>query len=285
MTFQIQRSAPLCALIAFGFGIACALPAHAQNSITPTAPGRFYIELKDASLSDALELIFKAADNPSHIIDESAQKVNIGDFTLTNITWDSAVRQLANQNGFKVSRNDSGAYVIEPRVPVAPADGTAAPGGLPFAPALPSGPSAVPANPFGGVTTGAFEMLPRVATLSNAQTNPFGGGDAGGGASTEGKVYKIIIVRHIYAGGVAKLFNNSSVISTESFVAPDSAQSGGAGGAAGGSRAGSTGGIGGFGTTSIGGATGGTGSTGTSGFGGFGGTTGGTTGGIGGLGF
>jgi len=284
MNFQTQRSASLCALIAMGFGLACTLPAQAQNSITPTAPGRFYIELKDASLSDALELIFKAADNPSHIIDESAQKVDIGDFTLTNISWDSAVRQLANQNGFKVSRNDSGAYVIEPRVPVAPTDGSTAPGGLPFAPALPSGPSAVPANPFGGVTTGAFEMLPRVATLSNAQTNPFGGGDTGGGASTEGKVYKIIIVRHIYAGGVAKLFNNSSVISTESFVSP--AVTGGAGGAAGGGgRSGSTGGIGGFGTTSIGGSTGSTGSTGSSGFGGFGGSTGGTTGGIGGLGF
>lgn len=277
------RAAATGALIAVGFGLTVPRPALAQASITPTSPGRFYIELKDATLADALELIFKAADNPSHIIDESAQAVKIGDFTLSNIAWDSAVRELANQNGYKVSRNESGAFLIEPRTPVAPADGVAP--GLPGAPA--AGGAAVPANPFGGGTAGAFEVLPPLATLSNAQTNPFGGGAAaGGGASdAEGKVYKIIIVRHIYAGGVAKLFGNASVITTQSFVSPASA--GGGGGGIGGSAGGSSGGSP-FGVTSIGGNNGST--SGSSGFGGFGGSTGstgssGSSGGFGRVGF
>lgn len=292
----MHRLAPLAGLLAVGLLIAEA-PAQAQSNITPTGAGRFYIELRDATLSDALELIFKSAGSPNHIIDESAQQVMIGNFTLTNIAWDSAVRQLANANNFKVSRNETGAYLIEPRQPVVMGSETpgGVPGAVPFAPNTPGGVGAVPPNPFGGRPTGrpftgARPLLtPRVETLADAQTRPnIGGGGTRPGAADEKKDYKVIIVRHIYAGGLAQLFQNASVVRTEDFVSPG-ASGGGAGGGAGGGR--NRGGGFGGGITGIGGGGGGFGGGGMAGggfgggIGGIGGGFGGNTGGTGGGGF
>ncbi|HEX9996792.1 MAG TPA: hypothetical protein VGB45_06590 [Abditibacterium sp.] len=88
-----------------------------------------------------------------------------------------------------------------------------------------------------------------------------------------------IIVRHIYSGGVARLFGGTS-IPTEQFISPGA--TGGAGGAQGG-RQGIGGNVGGFGATGVGGNQGGA----QGGIGGLGGVnTGGgaqgTTGGFGG---
>ena len=111
-----------------GFWSVCALggamvlaqsaPAVAQSTITPGGNGRFYVELKDASLADALEMVFKASGNPAHIIDEAAKSVYIASITLPNATADAVIRQLANQNNFLVKKNSAGATVIEPRAPV-----------------------------------------------------------------------------------------------------------------------------------------------------------------------
>ncbi len=257
-------------------------PAHAQNAVTPGIGGRLsVVELRDTSLSDALEMIFQAAGNPSHIIDEQAQTVPIAAITLNNIAWDAAVRNLTQLNGYKVSRNASGTYLIEPRV-IAPVDGGFFPGGegAPFgAPGSPF-PGGAPSNPFvrnrfGGNnsrTQANPDLRPR--TQANSQTRPNFGGRGGGNTadpSKEGKDYKIIIVRHIYAGGLAQLFANADVIHTEDFVSPGQF-GGGQGGQGGGGQGG-----GGFGGGQGGGGFGG-GQGGQSGFGG-GGSGGGSSGG------
>jgi hypothetical protein len=104
----------------------------------------------------------------------------------------------------------------------------------------------------------AAAYLPRTDS-SNAQTAP----GLGGTSSTEGKEYRLLRVQHVYVGGIAKLFGDGSVISTEEFLLPDSALSGGGGFGGGG---GGFGGQGGFG-------------------GGLGGNRGGIGGGFGGGGF
>lgn len=259
MKFSITRLVPTAA---FGLSVAgaswLAAPAQAQVSITPTGPGRIYVELRDATLADSLELVFKAAGNPSHIIDETAQTVMIPSVTLTNTQWESAIRNLANQNNYKVYKNESGAFVIEPRQPVVMEGGEGQPG-VPFSPA----PNFGPVNPFGGsngfggrnprtfMQAQPDIVPPRVETLANAQTRPSTGG-RGGANSNAGKDFKIIVVRHIYAGGLAQLFSNSSVISTDAFVSPAGGSGGGNGGRGGNNRGGRGGGSS-FGGSSFGG--------------------------------
>jgi hypothetical protein len=290
------KSSSLCLTLALtGAVFPFASPAKAQNAVTPGASGRLsVVELRDTTLADALELIFQAAGKPSHIIDESASLVQIPSVTLNNIAWDAAVRNLANLNNFKVSRNETGAWVVEPRAPVVPADGSGFPnpdGNFGQPSPFPGG---VPSNPF-GVAPGAggrnrnrprTQASPSVRTFSNAQTR----GNFGGGRTNlnpnEGKDYRVIIVYHIYAGGLAKLFQNSSVISTDEFVSPESAGGNGNGGGGGGGRGSRNGGGGGSGFSTLGGGGGGGFGGGGGGFGGggFGGSTGGFGGSTGGFG-
>ena len=264
-----------------GASISCSVPSQAQSTAPASASGRLsLVELRDASLADALELIFKAAGNPSHIIDESAQLVPIPSVTLNNIEWDAAARNLANLNNFKLYRNpETRVWIVEPRNPV-PADGTMGPDGSPF-----GAPPGSMGNPFlngrpgaggrpmgGGARTQSNQSI---RTLANSQTR----GNFGGGRQAvnpnEGKDYKIIIVRHIYAGGIAQLFQGGSVIATDAFVSPGVQGGGGLGGGIGGG--------GGFGGGGLGGGFGGGGLGGGFGGGGLGGFGGGGLGG-GGLG-
>jgi hypothetical protein len=277
---KIKSSSVCWTLALTGVMLPFASPARAQNAVTPGAGGRLsVVELRDTSLADALELIFKAAGNPSHIIDDSAQTVPIPSVTLNNIAWDAAVRNLANLNNFKVSRNETGAWVVEPRVPVAPVDGMEAPGpdngfGGPSMPANPFG--ARPGGPNGGRARTRTQAAPSIAppsirTEANAQTRGnFGGGGRTTTNPNEGKSYKVIPVLHIYAGGLAQLFQNATVIKTEDFVSPGSLGGSSNGGNGGGNNRGgsSRSGIGGIG----------------GGGGGFGGGIGGGSGGIGGIG-
>jgi hypothetical protein len=273
--------------------------AHAQSAITPAGGGRYYVELKDARLADALEMVFKAAGNPSHLIDESAKSVTVASITFNNVAWDSIVRQLANQNGFLVQKNASGTTMVEPRTP------PAAEGGAPAGPGYPPGyPGAaggtrpnlppsrtVPANPFGAAFEGGES---NVTTMANAQ---FGNDPAAD--TTQGNAqfnnnrnrnnnnnntsnrsgrrqlnpdgeYRLIVVRHIYAGGIANVFADGDVIATEDMVLPASAGSGI--GSSGGFGGGGFGG-GGFGGGGFGGNTNNNSSGGFGGFGGFGGNT------------
>lgn len=258
-----------------GATLAVGAPAHAQNAVTSGIGGRLsVVELRDTSLADALEMIFQAAGNPSHIIDEQAQSVPIPSITLNNIAWDAAVRNLTQLNNFKVSRNASGTYIIEPRV-IVPVDG-GLPGseGSPFGGSISPLPGGAPSNPF---TRNRIrnQSNPSLRTFANSQTRPNFGG-RGGGNANEGKNYKIIPVFHIYAGGLAQLFNKSSIISTEGFVSPGKTISNGGGNRA---TTGSASGIGGIGGSGGIGGIGGDTSGGIGGIGGIGGDTGGGTGG------
>ena len=267
--------------------VSTALPARCD--VGPAGNGRFYVELKDASLADALEMIFKAAGNPSHIIDEAAKAVNLGAVTFNNAQWDNVVRQLVNQNNFKLYRNASGTYIVEPRVPVAatgtgPGSGQPFPGGgQPFGAAAPPGPfgATVPANPFGGVIRGNGE----IRTVTNMQTAPdLSSSSNGTDSGDDGKEYRLITVRHVYEGGIAILFGKATVVSTEQFVSPSNSgksKSGGGGGSSFGSNLSGSSGISG-GVSTLG--SGGSSSGGVSGFS-FGGSSSGTTGSTGVSGF
>jgi hypothetical protein len=275
----------------------------------PAGTMRFYVELKDATLADALEMVFKAAGNPAHIIDDSAKDVNISTSTFPNHSWDSIVRQLVNTYGFKFYQNEARTWVVEPRVSrIAPPSGEGgfgegAQGGFnrggrggqqggfqgtqgAFNRGGQGGfnrggqGGAVPANPFGG-------NRPEVRNFANPQTVPaFGGGTAAAGDAGEEKSFRLLTVKHVYVGGVAALFKDVGVIRTESFVSPayqggQGGQGGGFGGM-GGMGGGMMGGMGGMGGGMMGGMGGGFGGMGGMG-GGFGGM-GGMGGGFGGMG-
>lgn len=239
--------------------------AQAQTVITPISNNRYYIELKDVSLSDALELIFKAAGNPDHRIDEAAKHYFISSLTLTNVDWNDAILQLVNSKGFKLTRPNGKTYVINP--PPVPKQQN--PGMMPGM----SGAPGMPPNPFGASLDGNST----VDTVASAQ---FGnrGGNRGGRTNNrtnpdgppygiENGTYQLLLVNHIYVGGIARLFELGVVVPTEELVYPESTlnSSSGSGGGIGGSGGGGISGIG-------------------SGGGGFGGGGGGLGGGGGGLG-
>ncbi len=243
--------------------LGASLPARAQ-----TATRFSSVEFKDTNLNDALEIIFKSANNPAHNIDPQAALVPIGALTLQNVGWDSALRTIANQSGFKVSRGSDGIYIVEPRAPlVQPGMQSGTPFGTPSGGGFPGAQSTIPSNPLGAD--------PAISTQANAQTTPRFGDGADAAAGGDVKKPQLIIVRHIYAGGIALLFGGT-VLPTQPFVSPQ--QSGGGNGGRGNSG-GNRGGVGGFSGGQIGGGGGGFGGGGFGG-GGFGG--GSSIGGVGG---
>src|SRR4028118_2066126 len=88
--------------------------ARAQNNTTPNASGRRAVALKDATLRDALELVFVAAGNPDHAVDASAANVRIGSVSFKNQEWRDVVRSLANLNKFRFYRSNN-IWIVEPR--------------------------------------------------------------------------------------------------------------------------------------------------------------------------
>ena len=303
-------------------GTALLMPAlaQAQSNVTPASGGRLaVVDIKDATLKDALDLVFDSAGIKSRSIDASASFVYVPDVVRSNIAWDDLVRSLCLTYDYKFSRNRDGLYVIEPRVPVGfnPDGGEGFPGqggfpgsgrlfqgqgGFPSRGGFQGGVTSAPANPFGfgGApqgprTFGNRQMLPEVQTRSNSQTTPRVGTRGGGRSTTGGRStdeplkYTIVRVRHVYSGGIAELFSNGTRIPTELFVTPG--QVGGTNGGQGG-IGGGQGGFGGgqgssFGGGGIGGGIGGGGGFGGGGggFGGGGGGFGGGGGGFGGGGF
>ncbi len=260
----------------------------------PAGQMRFYVELKDSTLADALEMVFKAAGNPAHIVDDSARSVNVANSTFPNHDWHSIVRQLTGTYNFRFYKNDAGTWVIEPRTPPPVANGGFGGEGFPGGndrrggrgggafggqqgngggfnrgqgqgQGNPQG-AIVPANPFGGGSR------PPVRNFVNPQTAPAFGGGAAGGADAGGEemTFRILVVKHVYAGGVAALFKEAGLIPTGPFVSPGYANGGGQGGGQGGGGfGGQGGGQGGFGGNQGGGGFGG------GGFGGGGGGGGG----------
>lgn len=280
--------------------------AQAQNNPSPATGGRLaVVDIKDATLKDALDLVFDSAGIKSRSIDASASQVYVPDVVRSNIAWDDLVRSLCLTYDYKFSRNRDGLYVIEPRQPVGLVNPDGSPGfpgqtGFPNQGGSPNqGVGSAPANPFGfgGAPQGNprnfgnRQMMPDVQTRANAQTTPRVGG-RNGTTGTTGRnpntplKYTIIRVKHVYSGGIAQLFSEGTTIPTEIFVTPgDSNALGGGGGNNGGGNNGG-GSNSGFGGSSGGG---GFGSSGGGGFGdsggggGFGGGGGG--GGFGGGGF
>ena len=279
------------------------VPGLAMAQGTAGAGRLAVVDIKDATLKDALDLVFDSAGIKSRSIDASASTVVVPDLVRSNIAWDDLVRSLCLTYNYRFSRNGDGLYVVEPRAPVGLAnpDGSAGAAGGGF----PGGGQgnnrgnnrgnggnvgAAPANPFGfgGAPQGNTRnrgnglIVPTssdVETLSNAQTTPRAGGRRGGtgngrtgtggvGADGQPLSYSIIRIRHVYSGGIARLFNGGEIVYTRPFVTPElndstgSNTSGGNGGSGGGS------GVSGFGG---GGDTGGFGGGGGGGFGGGGG--------------
>ena len=304
--------------------------AQAQNNVSPVTGGRLaVVDIKDASLKDALDLVFDSAGIKSRSIDASASQVFVPDVVRSNIAWDDLVRSLCITYDYKFSRNSDGLYVIEPRYPAGsfnpdgsggfPGQGGSdsrgggfpgqsdfgGRGNFPGQGGRSNGPSAAPANPFGfgGAPIGGprsfgnRQMTPNVETRANSQTAPRTGrgrgggnnrGGAGAGTPDQPITYTIIRVRHVYSGGIAQLFSNSSSIQTELFVTPGNINSGGLGGGSGigggfGGGGGGLGGGGGFGGGGFGGGGGGFG--GGSSFGGGGSSFGGGGSSFGGGGF
>ena len=233
-------------------------------------------------------MVFKAAGNPAHIVDDSARSVNVANSTFPNHDWHSIVRQLTGTYNFKFYKNDAGTWVIEPRTPPPAANGGFGEGGFPGGSSSGRGSSSgfpggrgggfnrgpqnnnngpqgavVPANPFGG------GGRPQVRNFANPQTAPaFGGGAAGGAdAGGEEKSFRILIVKHVYAGGIAALFKGAGLVPTAPFVSPGYANGGGNQNGGGGGFGGQGGQQGGFGGQQGGGGFGGGGG----GFGGGGG--------------
>jgi len=212
--------------------LSVSLPARAQTTTRFSS-----VEFKDTNLNDALEIVFKSANNPAHNIDPQAALVPIGSLTLQNVAWDSALRTIANQNGFKVSRGADGIYIVEPRAPlVQPGAQGGSPFGAPFGRGgFPGATGTIPSNPFGAPGGAGFQnqsaegVDPAISTQANAQTAPRFGGGTDAAAGGDVKKPQLIIVRHIYAGGIALLFGGT-VLPTQPFVSPDSGTSSGGGG-------------------------------------------------------
>jgi hypothetical protein len=323
-----------------------ALPVAAQavapqSAVSPSGNGRFFVELKDATLEDAINMVLKAAGNPgNYTVDPQAHDVQIGSVTFANAAWDSIIRSLANQNGFTVRLVSDGSKIVEPRAPVFtegfggyagsgggyPGSGSSSSGGYPggsyggsssggypgggsssggypgaggggrarrSSSAYPGTGAGLPSNPFNDPRSQAAQRTRRSAVIqqfADPQTAPSLGG---GTAADEGKDYHLVPVRHVYVGGIAKLFSNAEVIGTEDFLIPDGAMEGGMGGMMGGGMGGMGGGMGGMGGGmggmmggmggGMGGMMGGMGGMG-GGFGGMGGGFGGMGGGMGGMG-
>jgi len=209
MNRKLFKSTSLRAM-AFAAGILVSVPqlSHAQDAgvATPTGGGRLYVELRDATLADALEMIFKAAGNPSHIIDESAKYTTIPFQTWENKEWGDIVRVLANLYNFKFYRDaQSQAYIIEPRIvpqavaPVTPqfGSGGATPFGQPPAGEVPRNPfqnsgrpaGTAPGNPFQNPAKAANPLPPAGGApniFNRPQALPSLGGNRPGGTLPAG---------------------------------------------------------------------------------------------------
>lgn len=182
------------------------------QQVSATSSTRFSVDLKDATLRDALELVFQAAGNPPHVIDPAANQVRIGSVSFKDQEWRDIVRTLANLNKFRF-RRESGSWIIDPRVAVSGAQRP---------------------RTFGTSTSSSFQMRDKagfsVETRSNRQTGGQGGGGGGGGGSTQSldkpaavdsnNPWSIIEPLHIYAGTIALFFQGGTVATTESFIVP-----------------------------------------------------------------
>lgn len=236
---NIKRSAVAASLAMAGLWSAASHPVQAQEAAVE-GQARLVVDLRDATLDDALNMIFKAVGNPTHSIDPAAKTFNIGTYhNQEPKAWNDIVRTLANMGNFSMRRDPGdGSWRIELRA--AP---TTAPG---FSSGLPDGGiNGMPSNitTFGNRTMSSVRVSPQIAPRRRT------------GTATSGGTFQIIPTEHVYAGAIALLFVGGDVLPTLDFVLPASAFNVGT---TGGSQ-GTTGGTGGLGGTGggIGGGAGG----------------------------
>jgi len=219
------RSAVFSVLLAASALLTPLQAARAQEGAP--ADARIFVDLRDASLFDALDMVFRAAGISNYKIDDRARLPNftVGTASFTNRKWDDVVRVLANDNGFRL-RNIGGTYTIDPKPAAANSGFPGMPGMMGGAMgAIPGGiPGGFPgANPAGNIMTfGGRKMA--METRPSPQILPGGrqGGTQGNRApsSTE---FTLKLVQHVYAGGIIRLFANSSVLTTREFLVPETA--------------------------------------------------------------
>lgn len=213
---NIKKSAVAMSLAAMGLCGMMSGSAQAQEA----GETRLVVDLKDASLDDALNMIFKAVGDPTHSIDPAAKTFNIG--TYNNMTdpkaWGDIVRKLPHMENFKFFRDPGdGSWRIELRV--VPTANPGFPGGFPggFPNGFPGGGS--PGSPSGGapnITTFGNRSMSQVRASPQIAPRRRTGGVVGGN-------FYIIQTEHVYAGGIASLFEDATILTTSDFLLPPSA--------------------------------------------------------------
>ena len=190
-------------------------PAEAQAAAgaKPTASSaRFSVDIKDATLKDALDLVFMAANERSYYIDAAAKSVRVGTLSFKDQPWRDIVRTLTSLNKFRFARTN-GVWVVEPRA------------------------SNVSESAIYGTSTRASAKQSDFSVERRGSAQ-FGTGSGSGGSGGSGTTnvtvlptpvvvqsnspWTIIEPNHTYAGALALFFQGAVVFSTEEQVIPRS---------------------------------------------------------------
>lgn len=206
---NIKRSAVAMSVAAGLCGIA-SHPVQAQEA-NAAGEARLVVDLRDASLDDALNMIFKAVGDPTHSIDPAAKTFNIGTYhNQEPKAWNDIVRTLANMGNFSMRRDPGdGSWRIELRA--APTNPNF-PGGM--SPGMnPSGmnPSGMNNGTQPNITTFGARSMSSVR-VSPQITPRRRTGNASGGT------FVLIPVEHVYSGSIALLFEGGEILTTREFV-------------------------------------------------------------------
>ena len=183
-------------------------PAEAQAAArakTTASSARFSVDIKDATLMDALELVFMAANERSYSIDAAAKSVRVGTLSFKDQPWRDIVRTLTSLNKFRFARTN-GVWVVEPRA------------------------SNVSGNAIYGTSTrdSAKQSDFSVETRGSAQQQPTGGTTGSLPIPTavdSNSPWTIIEPQHTYSGAIALFFRGGVVITTQEIIVPSAALS------------------------------------------------------------
>jgi hypothetical protein len=213
-------------------------PAAAQKvEVKPEAGEDIHFDFRDAPILDIIDVLFRAKPGANKIVKPGVLgKVSI---TLNNLEWETVLKYVVEQVKARVRKDENGVYIVEPdsRFQRPPQGGTPEMPGMPGLSGLPGTMGEGRGRRRGGAE-GGFPGLPGMR-----------GQEPGGideGVTTDEKRYHLVSVRHVYAGGMARLVNGS-IVSTDIFLLPSTASMSGCGGLGGfGGFGGLGGGFGGF---------------------------------------
>ena len=260
---RAQAPAPPAAPVAPAPPAATAAPAAPANTVASDSTGRFYVELKGSTLYDAIAMVQQAAGSTDYKVDESAKYVPVEPVTFNNAPWDTIIRRLATDSNFKIVPQKDGSKQIEPRYDMNAyggeggygggygSSGGGYPGGGYGSSSGGYGSSSGGGYPGGGTQRGGNQRGGNQrggdqgsSARGGLPASPFSGGNrrqprqtmneqtapglagASGAANAEGKEYRVLQVRHVYVGGIASLFGDAGLITSEQFLIPESALGG-----------------------------------------------------------